>query len=156
MIDKEKLCGVVEDFVVTDPELFVVAIDVLPSNRINVVIDRDRGGVDIDTCVALSKQIGDHFDRDVEDYELEVASAGLTSPLVMTRQYRKFVDKPLEVLLRTGVKEIGNLKSVGEESFVLEVIRMLVPEGGKRKKATPVELEIHYKDVNKAVYHLVV
>ena len=39
-------------------------------------------------CVALSKYIEDHLNRDEEDYELEVGSAGLGQPFKVPQQYK--------------------------------------------------------------------
>ena len=96
MIDKQRLSEVVESCLEGTP-MFVTEIAVSPDNNIRVEIDSDES-VDIDACAAITRAIGDAFDRDVEDYELEVGSAGITSPLRLPRQYAKYVGKDLEVL----------------------------------------------------------
>ena len=53
---------------------FTVGIDISPDNDITVEIDSDTS-VDIDRCVGLTKEIEKEFDRDEEDYRLEVGSA---------------------------------------------------------------------------------
>ena len=78
-------------------------------NRIVVEID-SYSSVSIDDCVRLNGIIESHFDRDVEDYELEVGSAGLTSPLRVKAQYDKNVGNPVEVLTNDGRKLKGTLK----------------------------------------------
>ncbi|KGL49295.1 ribosome assembly cofactor RimP [Porphyromonas cangingivalis] len=154
MIEVSKVREVVEEFVSTHEGFFIVHVEVASGNKVIVEIDHDDHGVDIDTCIALNRFIESKIDREVEDYELEVSSAGITTPLRSTRQYRKYVDKELEVLLTTGVKELGELKEVGEESIVLTVIRMVIPEGGRRKKPVEQDLTIAYKDIKKAVYNI--
>ena len=78
MIDKQLLKDTVEE-AIAGTRLFLVDIAVKPGNNIIVELD-SVDGIDIDSCVAVTKKIESVFDRDVEDYELEVGSAGLTSP----------------------------------------------------------------------------
>ena len=84
MIDRKELTETVAEAIqMTDA--FIVEIRVTPDNMINVEIDSPTG-LDIDTCVAVTRAIEARFDRDVEDYELEVGSAGLTSPFKVRGQ----------------------------------------------------------------------
>lgn len=154
MIEVSKLRAIVEEFVSTREGFFIVHVDVASGNNITVEIDHDDHGVDIDTCIALNRFIESKLDRDIEDYELEVSSAGITTPLRSLRQYRKYIDKELEVVMTTGVKEIGVLKEVTPDHIVLCVVRMIIPEGGRRKKPTEQDLTIEYKDIKKAVYNI--
>ena len=102
MIDKELLVKTVED-AINGTELFVVDIAVKPDN--NIVVELDSvNGVDIDTCVDITRRIESVFDRDVEDYQLEVGSAGLTSPFKVKSQYVKNIGNDVEVLTRDGRK----------------------------------------------------
>ena len=67
----------------TDTRYFLVDVTVSADNVIKVEIDAEDG-VDIDFCVELNRFIEANFDREVEDYELEVGSAGLTSATAVT------------------------------------------------------------------------
>ena len=69
----------------------------------------------------------------VEDYELEVTSTGLTSPFKTLRQYLKNIGNEVEVLLKSGEKLSGCLKSADDTGFVVTVGRPVKPEGAKRK-----------------------
>ena len=69
----------------SDTRYFLVDVTVSADNVIKVEIDAEEG-VDIDFCVELNRFIEANFDREVEDYELEVGSAGLTSPFKVKRQ----------------------------------------------------------------------
>ena len=112
MIDKNQLTLTVEE-ALRDTDLFLVDVSVTPDNRITVEIDSPEG-VDIDTCVALSRKIEAAFDREAEDYELEVGSAGLTSPLKVKGQYDKNIGHEVEVMLREGGQEALRCAAVGE------------------------------------------
>ena len=77
MIDKELLSKTVAD-AIAGTDLYVIDIAVNPGNAIAVEIDSPTG-VDIDACARITRSIEEAFDRDAEDYELEVGSAGITS-----------------------------------------------------------------------------
>ncbi len=135
MIDKQKLTDTINEAIKGTP-LFLVDVTVTPDNNITVEVDSmDR--VDIDECVKLTRDIESVFDRDVEDYRLEVGSAGLTSPFKVKEQYLKNVGNQVEVLTRTGLKFKGTLTEVGADDFTVAVKKKVKEEGKKR----PVEVE---------------
>ena len=76
-----------------DSACYLVDVVIGADNAIVVEIDHDEA-VSIDDCVALSQYIEQHLDRDAEDYELEVTSAGLDRPFKIVRQYRKPAKAP--------------------------------------------------------------
>lgn len=154
MIEIRDIETLVASFIAEHEGFFLVKAEVKGANRIEVEVDHDSEPVDIDTIVALTKHIEAGLDREKEDFELEVSSAGLTTPLVGVRRYRKFIGKELEVLLKKGVKEKGVLVSVDEEGFVLEVIRMEKPEGARRKQQVVHQLPLKYEEVKQATYLL--
>ena len=117
---------------------FVVDVKCSPANEIEVVIDADSG-VDLDACVELSRAIEDAFDREVEDFELSVFSAGVGQPLKLLRQYQKHIGGTVEVLLTSGEKILANLKEVSPESITLSYTERRLVEGKKRKVEVEVE-----------------
>lgn len=131
MIDKELLRKTVED-AVADTDVFVVDVKVSANNEITVEIDSPTG-IDIDTCAALTRKIESVFDRDAEDYELEVGSAGLTSPFKVRGQYLKNIGNEVEVLTKDGRKLQGILKEVADDdSFTVTVEKKVKNPGEKR------------------------
>lgn len=154
MIEIRDIETLVASFIAEHEGFFLVKAEVKGANRIEVEVDHDSEPVDIDTIVALTKHIEAGLDREKEDFELEVSSAGLTTPLVGVRRYRKFIGKELEVLLKKGVKEKGVLVSADGEGFVLEVIRMEKPEGARRKQQVVHQLPLKYEEVKQATYLL--
>ena len=131
--------------------MFLVSVTVSASNMIVVEVDSDNY-VDINACAELSKYIESKVDREVEDYELEVGSAGLTSPLRVKRQYLKYVDKDVEVLAADGKKFVGVLAEVGDEDFTIEVSSMQRKEGDKRKRLYVDPLTFKYDEIKYCKY----
>ncbi len=117
---------------------FVVDVKCSPANEIEVVIDADSA-VDLDACVDLSRTIEAAFDREQEDYELSVFSAGVGQPLKLLRQYYKLVGKSVEVVLVSGVKVLATLKEVSPEGVTIAYTERRAVEGKKRKVEVEVE-----------------
>lgn len=152
MIDKKELQSFVEDQL-RDSEYFLTDLKVTPSNEITVEIDSLTPG-DIEECVKLTRTIEDAFDRDVEDYELEVGTAGLTSPLKVPRQYEKFIGQDLEVLTADGRKLHGMLRKADENGIILAIQQKVKKEGSKKPVIETSELDIPFSNIKKAVYDL--
>lgn len=150
MIDKNMLITLTEEYL-KDTTNYLVDLTLGSDNSIIVEIDNDEG-VDIDQCAALSRHIEAQLDRDSEDFELTVTSAGLTSPFKTVRQYRKYEGKEVEVLTRTGVKQSGILRSSDGEGFTLTITRKVKPEGAKRKQEVEEDLRFSYDDVKYTKY----
>lgn len=147
MIDKNVVKKLVEEWL-QDKEYFLVSIEFSPDDRIVVEIDH-ADGVWIEDCVALSKYIEDHLNRDEEDYELEVGSAGLGQPFKVPQQYINFIGKEVEVLDADGKKVKGILKAVEGNDFTVGVEEKVKVEGKKR----PVKQEVdHVYQMDKVKY----
>lgn len=135
MIDRLLLTQSVER-AISGTDIFLVDITIDKNNSIVVEIDSPEG-IDIDTCAKITRAIEADFDRDVEDYDLEVGSAGLTSPFKVKGQYLKNIGKQVEVLTKDGKKIKGTLLEAGDDSFVIGIKKKIKEEGKKR----PVEIE---------------
>ena len=132
-------------------DCFIVDVIVRTGNNIVVEIDNQEG-IDIERCEKLHRFIESKLDREVEDYDLEVGSAGITSPFKVIEQYRKNVGNEVEVLTRDGRKLAGTLKSCDEQGFVLSIIKKVKPEGAKRKIEVEEEIPLAYDEVKYTKY----
>lgn len=153
MIDKDKLKATVEE-AIAGTGVFLVDIQIRPDNEIVVEVD-SQNGVDLDTCADLTRKIEAAFDRDEEDYSLEVGSAGLTAPFKVVEQYTKNLGKEIEVLTTDGRKLSGVLTAVDGDtsSFTMDVPVKVKEPGAKRPvvKQVPTTLKM---DECKLVRHL--
>lgn len=116
-----------------DTRLFLVEVKCSPSNEIEVVVDSDDY-LTIEDCIRLSKAIESEFDRDSEDFELSVYSAGIGQPFKIHRQYVKSVGRAVEVILRSGLKVTGTLAAVTDDGITIEYQVKEAIEGKKRKE----------------------
>lgn len=147
MIDKNVVRKLVEEWL-QDKEYFIVDVQVSPDDKITVEIDH-ADGVWIEDCVELSKFIEERLDRDDEDYELEVGSAGLGQPFKVPQQYTNFIGKEVEVLDADGKKVRGLLQSVEGNNFTVSVEEKVKVEGKKRPQVQAVE---HVFQMDKVKY----
>jgi ribosome maturation factor RimP len=136
MITKEDILKVVEEYA-DSHGLFVVEIMVKKENRITIYID-SLNGLELDHCIKLTKQIESKFDREVEDYSLEVSSPGLDYPLHMPQQFQKNINRELILFLMKGAPISGVLKSFNENSLEIE-IEKIIKEGKKKHKEMIIE-----------------
>lgn len=150
MIEKNIVKQYVEEWL-QGKDYFLVDIEISADNRIVVEIDH-VDGVWIEDCVALSRYIEDHLDRDKEDFELEVGSAGLGQPFKVVQQYVNFVGKEVEVLTADGKKVKGVLGSVDAPKFTVTVEEKVKEEGKKRPVLKPVDHEFDMNEVKYCKY----
>lgn len=152
MIDKQLIIDAVEK-AIKDTDIFLVDVNVSPDNNITVEIDNPTG-VDIDTCTRITKAIESEVDRDVEDYELEVGSAGLTAPFKVKGQYLKNIGNDIVVLTREGKKLKGILKDVTDDTFTMTVSKKVKLEGKKRPEMIEEDITIPMADTKSVTYDI--
>ena len=147
MIDKKQIEDIVNE-ILTD-EQFPVEVTVSSGNVIHVMIDSDTA-VSINQIVEISRFIEGKLDRDAEDFELSVFSAGLSEPLRLVRQYKKNIGKELDVVLKSGLKMAGIVKEVTDVAVSLEVTTKEKTEGSKRKELVTRVHSIDYSEIKEA------
>ena len=121
-------------------EKFLVEVLVKPANRIYIFIDGDHG-VTISDCVELSRFIESQFDRETEDFELNVSSFGADHPIRIPRQYIKNIGRSMQVKLSEENIITGKLEAVDDKGITL------VTTGDKKKKLPPETLNLHFEDI---------
>ena len=118
MIRKEELKQVAEDKI-KEIGGYLVDLKIDINNVTRIYFDR-YDGVLVDHCLAVSRHIEERFDRDHEDYELTVCSAGLDKPFLVKEQYDKNIGNEVKVLLKNGERRKGKILSFNGV-LVLEV-----------------------------------
>ena len=132
MIDTKKIIAIAEQEL-EGTDMFVVECNSLAGDEIELLIDSDSS-ISSENCTNLCRSIEGHFDRDVEDFALTVASSGIGNELKFLRQYKKLVGKSVEVLLKSGIKVLATLDGVTEADVTLSFEELQVVEGKKRKQ----------------------
>jgi len=150
MIEKSVVVQRVNEWL-EDKDYFLVDVSVTPDNRIVVEIDHAEG-VWIEDCVELSRFIESGFDREKEDFELEVGSAGIGQPFKVLQQYVNHVGKEVEVLTAEGKKLSGVLKEATEDKMTLTISKKVRLEGEKRPKLMDEDLTFSYDEIKYTKY----
>ncbi len=150
MISKAKVTEIVNGWL-AEKEYFLVDVSVSADNCVSVEIDH-ADGVWIEDCVLLSRHIEANLDRDVEDYELEVGSAGIGQPFKVLRQYINHIGKEVEVLAKDGKKYRGIMARADEAEFAVTIQVKEKPEGAKRPVLVDKEYAWRYEDVKYTKY----
>lgn len=146
---KNRVKELLEQGLEEHPELFLIDFTISPDYKISVVIDGDNG-VTLQDCIDVSRSIEHNLDREEQDFSLEVASAGATSPLKFPRQYRKNIGRKLEVTTEEEKVE-GTLIDASETSVVLEWKARELKKVGKGKETVVKKAEFPYISIKKAV-----
>lgn len=150
MIDSQALRSFIESRL-EGSDYFLVDLKVTPDNVITVEIDT-LGDAALDRCITLTKEIEAEFDRDKEDYELEVGSAGLTSPFKVKGQYQKNLGREVEVLTADRKKYHGELIACDDNGFTIRCEEKVKPEGAKRPVVEQVDRTFAYGDTKRVNY----
>lgn len=131
-----------------DAGIYLVDITVGGDNRIFVEIDKEVGYVSIEECISVSRNIEHNLDREVEDFSLEVSSAGIDKPFRVIKQYLKHIGKNVTVqTVEHGKKLEGLLKSADEKGIVLEISEKRRLEGKKKKVLVTEEFPLTYDEI---------
>ena len=150
MIEKKTVSQIVEEWL-EGKDYFLVEVTVSPDDKIVVEIDHAEGGW-IEDCVELSRFIESKLNREEEDYELEVGSAGIGQPFKVLQQYYNHVGSDVEVLTKDGRKLTGVLKDADEEKFVVAVQKKVKVEGAKRPKLMEEDETFRYDEIKYTKY----
>lgn len=153
MIDKQKIKELVLSEITKD-NIILVDLQVNSGNLIKLTLDSIQG-VNIDDCVKISKLIESNFDRETEDFELEVSSYGISQPFILPLHYQKNLEKKIEVYLKQGKSLKGILKNINVENDNLNYLELLINkkvqiEGKKRKQEVEEIIRISGLDIQKA------
>ena len=127
-------------------DMYVVECKISPMGEIELLIDSDTA-VKLEDCAALNRAIEAELDREVEDYSLMVASAGIGSELKLLRQYNKIIGSSVEVLLKDGIKLLAKLNSADEAGIAISYEEKQAVEGKKRKVTVEVTKDYKWEEI---------
>ncbi|NDW12060.1 ribosome assembly cofactor RimP [Bacteroides sp. 214] len=150
MIEKKTVSGIVTEWL-EGKDYFLVDVMVSPDAKIVVEIDHAEG-VWIEDCVELSRFIESKLNREEEDYELEVGSAGIGQPFKVLQQYCNHIGESVEVLAKDGRKLAGVLKEADADKFVVGIEKKVKEEGAKRPKVVEVDETFRYDEIKYTKY----
>ena len=149
MTFKEKVSRLLEEGLLEKPTLFLIDLTITESFKIIVTLDGDNG-VALQDCIDISRSIDNNLDREEHDFSLEVASAGVSSPLKHIRQYKKNVGRILQVET-DSVNIEAKLVEANDDFIVMEWEAREPKKIGKGKETVQKRQEIPYLEIKKAI-----
>jgi ribosome maturation factor RimP len=115
---KAKVTELLNQALEENPSLFLIELSIGADHSIRVLLDGDHG-VTLEDCMQVSRKIEHNLDREQTDFSIEVSSCGVGTPLVIPRQFKKNIDRKLEVIFDNGKQQQGTLVKVDEKGFAI-------------------------------------
>lgn len=148
MTFRKKVEELLNQSLLEHPDLFLIDLVITDSYKIIVTLDGDNG-VQLQDCVSVSRIIENNLDREEQDFSLEVASAGISSPLKLVRQYKKNIGRTLKVKTKEQTIE-AHLLDASDENITLEWSSREPKKIGKGKETVLHNVNIPYGDIVEA------
>ena len=150
MTFKNKVQELLDVALLERPELFLVDLSINDANKISINLDGDQG-VNLQDCIDISRSIENNLDREEQDFSLEVASAGVSSPLKFVRQYKKNIGRTLNVKTNSSDDLEAKLVAADEEKISLEWQAREPKKIGKGKETVQKKVDILYENIKEAI-----
>ena len=148
MTFKEQVDQLLEDALKERPSLFLIDLKIDDSLKINIVIDGDSG-VSLQDCIDVSRAIDSGLDSEKYDFSIDVASAGVSSPLSLRRQYKKNIGRNLKV--KTVSEEIEALLVAADDNGITLEWKAREPKKiGKGKETVEKSVNLSYSEIKEA------
>ncbi|CAM3643089.1 ribosome assembly cofactor RimP [Elizabethkingia occulta] len=147
---RERVQELVDQYLETREDLFLIELKISADSNITVIIDGDQS-VSLQDCLDVSRAVEFQLDREEHDFSLQVMSPGLSEPLKLPRQFAKNIGRELDVLLNDDTKIQGELKIAGEDSITLELKYRRPKLVGKGKEDVVEDRIIPLTEIKKAL-----
>ena len=148
MISKKKVQALAEERIEElDKGLYIVEITISSGNVIRIELDAEKGNVAIEDCVSVSRNVEHNLDREEQDFELQVSSAGLDKPLRVVKQYIKNIGEEVKVNSNETGKIEGVLKSADNNGITIETATKERLEGKKKKVTVVKEHHLSFEEI---------
>lgn len=128
---------------------FVLSLEIKPGNDIRITVDGEEK-LSVMDCVKVNRIIEAHFDRDVEDYKLQVTSPGADQPLTDQRQFKKNTGRNLSIQMADGTAKEGKLLNCLSDRIELMEKKKVIPEGKKTARVVEEPAEVFFTDIKEA------
>lgn len=150
MTFKNKVQEVLDAALAEREQLFLIDLSINEANKISVILDGDSG-VNLQDCIDISRAVENNLDREEQDFSLEVASAGVSSPLKLVRQYKKNIGRTIKVKTISLEEIEAKLTMADDEKITLEWQDREPKKIGKGKETVDKKLQLSYENIKEAI-----
>ena len=152
-MDEKKVRDLVDEALALNESLYLIELSISTNNKIQVTVDGDNG-VPLSECIRISRNVNDKFDREIEDFSLEVATPDIAHPIKVKSQYLKNINRILKV--KTSEEEFeGTLVEADDDKIVLNWKAREPKPIGKGKVTVEKTATIDHKDIKEAKVKIV-
>jgi ribosome maturation factor RimP len=147
---KETVKVLLDEALSQKPSMFLIDLVVTEDNKISITLDDDNGVV-LQDCMVVSRAIEHELDKDALEYSIDVASAGVSTPLKFIRQYKKNVGRNIKVTTNELDKIEAKLIEADDKKITLEWQSREPKKVGKGKETVNNKKEIAYAEIKEAI-----
>ena len=101
-------------------------------------------------CIDVNRAIDANLDAEKYDFSIEVASAGLSSPLKLVRQYKKNIGRNLKVKTTSSGEIEALLTAADDNGITLEWKAREPKKIGKGKETVEKSVNLPYSEIKEA------
>ena len=147
-MDQTAVKARVEEALALNESLYLIELSIYVNKKVKVVVDGDNG-VSLSETMRISRVINDNFDREIEDFSLEVSTPDIAHPLKVKRQYIKNLNRILKI--KTEEEELeGTLVTADEDKIVLQWKAREPKLVGKGKVTVEKTVTLEYTEIKEA------
>lgn len=101
--------------------------------HIEVLVDHEEGGITLDECSAINKQLSKYIEEKnliAEDYVVEVSSPGLDRPLKTSKDFRRVLGESarfhLSEIIEGKIEHMGVIQEVNDDVIKVETKKNMI------------------------------
>jgi ribosome maturation factor RimP len=147
---KDQVKVLLEEALLQKPSMFLIDLVVTEDNKVSITLDDDNGVI-LQDCIDISRAVESELDKDELIYSIDVASAGVSFPLKLTRQYKKNVGRNLKITTNEIDKLEAKLTEADDEKITLEWQSREPKKIGKGKETVNNKKQIAYTQIKEAI-----
>ncbi len=145
----EKIIRELTEEKIKGTDRFIVSVKVSTAKKIEVLLD-GLTNIAINDCIEISRFIESSLDRENEDFELMVSSAGIDQPFTVEKQYQKNIGRELIVLKKDGLKIKGVLVSYEPETSILIESEKIIKNEKNKKQTIKEQITIPLQEIKES------
>ena len=147
---KDKVKNILDAVLADYEQLFLIELSVSENNKIIITLDGDSG-VNLQDCITISRAVEQELDKEELDFSLEVASAGVSSPLKFVRQYKKNIGRKLKVKTISNEEIEALLTDADDEAATFSWKAREPKKIGKGKETVDKTVRLPYGEIKESI-----
>ena len=147
---KDKVKNILDAVLADYEQLFLIELSVSENNKIIITLDGDSG-VNLQDCITISRAVEQELDKEELDFFLEVASAGVSSPLKFVKQYKKNIGRKLKVKTISNEEIEALLTDADDEAATFSWKAREPKKIGKGKETVEKTVRLPYGEIKESI-----